>query len=98
MKKTIGVYEFIDEFRDSQYKNNFSYEGLKALYEYFEEYEEVEGIEIELDIVAIACDWTEYDNFEGIKEYYEDIETMEDLENITSVIEASNGHLIIMDC
>ena len=34
--------EFIEAFRTwqgGQYKNNFSYDGLIALYEYFENYE-----------------------------------------------------------
>lgn len=97
MKKTIGVYEFIDEFRGGQYKNNFSYEGLKALFEYFENYEEETGEEIELDVVAIACEWTEYESLEEIKENYSCIETLEDLYNYTSVIEVDNGDIIIMD-
>lgn len=97
MKKTIGVYDFIDEFRGGQYKNNFSYEGLKALFEYFENYEEETGEEIELDVVAIACDWTEYESLEEIKENYSCIETLEDLYNYTSVIEVDNGNIIIMD-
>lgn len=97
MKRTIGVYDFIDEFRGGQYKNNFSYEGLKALFEYFENYEEETGKEIELDVVAIACDWTEYENLEEIKENYSCIETLEDLYSYTSVIEVDNGDIIIMD-
>ena len=87
----------MDEFRGGQYKDNFSYEGLKALYEYFEQYEEDEGEEIDLDVVAIACDWTEYKDIEEIKENYSCIENMDDLYNYTSVIEVDNGHIIIMD-
>lgn len=97
MKKTIGVYDFIDEFRGGQYKNNFSYEGLKALFEYFENYEEETGEEIELDVVTIACEWTEYESLEEIKENYSCIETLDDLYNYTSVIEVDNGDIIIMD-
>lgn len=97
MKKTIDVYDFIDEFRGGQYENNFSYEGLKALFEYFEQYEEDEGEEIELDVVAIACDWTEYESFEEIKENYNCIKTLDDLYSYTSVIEVDNGNIIIMD-
>ena len=97
MKRTIGVYEFIDEFRGGQYKSNFSYDGLKALFEYFENYEEETGEEIELDVVAIACEWTEYESLEEIKENYSCIETLEDLYSYTSVIEVDNGDIIIMD-
>lgn len=96
-KSNISLCEFMDEFRGGQYKDNFSYEGLKALYEYFEQYEEDEGEEIELDVVTIACDWTEYEDIEEIKENYSCIENMDDLYSYTSVIEADNGHIIIID-
>jgi hypothetical protein len=38
----------------------FSYEGLGALFEYLTEYEEDTGAELELDVVAICCDFDEY--------------------------------------
>ena len=48
MKETVTVYRFRDAFKQSDtYKNNFSYEGLHALFEYFEELElEMDGMEI----------------------------------------------------
>lgn len=71
MKKTISRGQFIDAFRGwDTYKDNFSYEGLQALYEYFEELEENTGEEIELDVVAICCDFSEYESAtEAVKEY-----------------------------
>lgn len=52
MVKTIGEFEFIDEFEKMGRGNNFTYEGKKALFEYFEEYEEGTGQQIELDVIA----------------------------------------------
>ena len=41
MKETVTVYRFVDAFMQSDtYKNNFSYEGLHALFEYFEQLED----------------------------------------------------------
>ena len=41
MKDTINKNQFINWFRSNeQYKNNFSYEGLSALFDYLEEIEE----------------------------------------------------------
>ena len=37
MIKTIGFCEFCDSFSDT-YKNNFSYEGKRALFDYLENY------------------------------------------------------------
>lgn len=63
IKETTGQYQFIDAFRSSNtYKNNFSYEGLKALYDYLWDLSEDIGEDIELDVVAICCDYVEYNS------------------------------------
>ena len=71
MKKTITKSEFIDEFRNSEtYKNSFTYDGLSALYDYFERLEEDIGEEIELDIISICCEFSEYESaLEAAQEY-----------------------------
>jgi len=73
MKTIIYEDDFISAFQTwqgGQYKNNFSIEGLHNLFEYLEEYEEDTGEEINFDMVAIACDYSEYeDKEEFIKEY-----------------------------
>ena len=46
MKNTITYREFADAFRSSDtYRNNFSYDGLFALFDYLEELEESTGEE-----------------------------------------------------
>ena len=97
MKTHVTFSMFYDAFYNSSYKNNFSYDGLKALYAYLVDYEEETGTEIELDIVALCCDYTEYDDlFEVIEAYslqldlsdldLNDLEP-EDLENIKNQLE-----------
>lgn len=73
MKKTINFYDFCDEFNHFEdRKNSFSYKGKKALFEYLEEYEESTGEQIELDIVALDCEYTEWSNAtEAACEYFE---------------------------
>lgn len=91
MKKTLTLYDFHNEWNSwEERKNTFSYEGKIALFEYLENYEEETGEEIELDIIALCCDYTEYDSLEKLKENYKDIETMEDVENNTQVIYIKN--------
>ena len=64
MKDTINKDQFISWFRSSDtYKNNFSYEGLSALFDYLEEMEESTGEELEFDPVALCCEFEEYDTF-----------------------------------
>jgi len=50
-------------------KTNFSYEGLEILFEYLEELEEGTDQEIELDVIALCCDFSE-DTPENIGEAY----------------------------
>lgn len=72
MKETVTIYRFRDAFKQSDtYKNNFSYEGLTALFEHLEELEwEMDGMEFELDVVAFCCDYTEYDSLEDFNADY----------------------------
>jgi hypothetical protein len=39
--------------------NQFSYEGLGLLFDYFEQYEEDTGVPFELDVIAICCEFSE---------------------------------------
>jgi len=50
---------FIDAFKRSSCSTLFSYDALEAIYEYLEDYSQDSGEDVELDIVAICCDWSE---------------------------------------
>ena len=58
MKTTISLYDFRREFEQCR-PNNFSYEALGLLFAYFEELEESMGEEIDFDVIAICCDYSE---------------------------------------
>jgi len=92
MKKTIDFYDFRNAFQELR-PNNFSYEGLTVLWEYFEEYEESTGTEIELDVIAICCDYTESTIKEAL-EYY-GLDSVEELEDETIVVGIFHPHRII---
>ena len=62
MKQTVSLNDFRDAFRAYDRLDNFSYDGLGALFEYLEELEEDTGEEMELDVIAICCDFSEYDS------------------------------------
>lgn len=59
MKTTVSRYDFERAFVDADRKENFSYEGLGLLFAYFEDLEESLGEEIELDVIAICCEYSE---------------------------------------
>ncbi len=60
MKTTVYFNDFERAFTDAGRDSAFSYEGKRALFDYLEEYEEDTGEEIELDVVALCCEFTEY--------------------------------------
>ena len=69
MKTTINLHQFRDAFYRMDSKTNFSYQGLEILFEYLEELEEGTDQEIELDVIALCCDFSE-DTPENIGEAY----------------------------
>lgn len=76
--QTLNVYQFRDAFMASSRKDQFSYEALEAIFEYLEEYSDSTGEDVELDIVAICCDWAEM-NWQDIAiEYDIDLSMCED--------------------
>jgi hypothetical protein len=68
-ESNISFSRFCDSFSDT-YKDKYSYAGKRALFDYLEEIEESTGEEVELDIVAICCEYSEYDSaYEAMQEY-----------------------------
>lgn len=55
MKQTVYLDDFRQAFHNMDRGNQFSYEGLELLYDYLEECDE----NIELDVIAICCDFSE---------------------------------------
>jgi hypothetical protein len=68
MKTTVYFSEFCDYFRDIR-PDNFSYQGLRILFDYFEQYESDTGEDVDFDVIAICCDFSE-DSFENIADQY----------------------------
>jgi hypothetical protein len=66
MKTTIShASQFRDAFRQVDRDGQFSYEALNMLYEYFEDIDP----DMELDVIAICCEYSE-DTPEGIANNY----------------------------
>ena len=71
--------------------DNFSYAGLKALYEYFIE---MGSEEMELDVIGICCEFCQYDTEEEALEAY-DVESMYELVQKTIVLDCSDNTFIV---
>ena len=68
MKQTINQYEFRNAFQNIR-PDNFSYEGLEILFNGLEQYEVDTGEEVELDVIALCCDYSEMEE-EEVREAY----------------------------
>lgn len=76
--------------------NQFSYEALGELYNYLDEYQQEP--DLELDVIAICCDFSEYADLEEFqKNYGDEYETIGDIEEITSVIQVGEHGFIIQN-
>lgn len=86
MHTTVSLYQFRDAFRAMDRQYQFSYNALGWLFDYLEQYEEETGQAVELDVIALCCDYTEeyYDNI--AEDYNIDISECEDEEEIREVI------------
>ena len=60
MRQTVTKSAFIDAFKDYNREDNFSYDGLCALFDWLEELGEETGQEFELDVIALCCEFSEY--------------------------------------
>ena len=100
MKKTMNFNDFEKEFRNYGGEDNFSWEGLRALFDYLKQYETDCNTEIELDAIAICCDYTE-DSIQNIADNYgiegDREEILETLMYNTQVIEVDEDNIIIQD-
>jgi hypothetical protein len=92
MKTTVSKYDFERAFIDANRKDQFSYEGLAVLFDYFESYEEETGQEIELDVIAICCDYTEDTVADIARNYSIDVEGLDDDEKIEAVRDYLNDN------
>lgn len=106
MKQTVNFSTFQMAF-ESIRPNNFSYEGLTQLFDYLESYESDTGEEIELDVIALCCEYSELTIEEIIRSYGIDCDDIEDdelddhvfnyLADNTSVIGRTDNTIIFQD-
>lgn len=101
MFSTITQSMFIDEFRAHGRQDQFSYKALVALYAHMVDMEEQTGEELQLDVVGLCCEFTEYEDLQEYNADYntgdpEDADTMEDIEDKTNVIRIGKGESFLI--
>ena len=81
------VYQFREAFRLAGRNDQFSYEGLEVLFDYLDQLSEDTGEPIELDVVALCCEYSEDSIEELIESYSIDVSDAEnDEEEIHAIV------------
>lgn len=104
MKQTIDYYDFRDAFARYDRIDNFTREGLELLFNHLEECDP----DMELDVIAICCDYTEDTpesiardyriDLDGVDEEDTDQAVMDYLcDNTTVVGQTSSGSIIYVN-
>jgi len=99
MKTTVSSHSFVEAFRAAGRESQFTRAALFALFDYLESYEEDCGVELELDPIAICCEWAEYESAVEAAESYgrefsDESDALDWLREQTQVIEFQSGVLI----
>jgi hypothetical protein len=96
MKQSVNFSAFVDAFHAHNRYDSFGYDGLRVIFDFFEQYEEDTGEEIELDVIAICCDYNMMDIEDIVKEYRIDVSDVDadDLEEF--VLEYLNENTMVL--
>lgn len=100
------VYQFEDAFKEANRSDQFSWEGMKALFTWLEEYSENTGENVDLDVVALCCDYTECESIDEFMDQYgkhSDIDMQEfseasDDEQLDMIRDYLDGCTIVISC
>ena len=96
--KKVSFNDFLEEFKEYGRDDSFSYEGKKTLYDYLWELGEDLGQPIELDIISICGEFTEFENLQEFNDYYNyDLDSIDDINYYTVVIPIDEDRFIIQD-
>jgi hypothetical protein len=90
--------DFIDTFKQSHsYKTNFSYDGLIALFDYFESIEINEDLNYKFDMIGICCDYSEYKNIDQFIIDYQDSPELHENLNHDEIMSVLRDHTEVIE-
>lgn len=83
---------FESRFRDYSRQDQFSNDGLWALFEYLTQLAEDTGHPIEIDVIGLCCDWVEASAVEICDDY--DYDNVSQIQCDTVAVELDNGNYL----
>ena len=98
MIQTVNLHDFRQAFHDCGRGEQFSYEALGLIFDWFEQLEQDTGTPYELDVIALCCDISERST-DDIRADYEldtDTDVLKYLNHHTSVIGDTSDAIIFI--
>ena len=96
IKQTVTESDFRSAFQAIR-PDNFTYEGLGALYDYLWELSEQMGEAFELDVIALCCNFTEYSEDEARREFDIDPDSEDWQDEVPDAIASGDDFVIVQD-
>ena len=93
MKTTVSNYDFRQAFHDAGRANQFTYDGLRVLYEWIEQLDEDTGSDTELDVIALCCEFEESDPEDIAANYNIELAHLSDRDDEDAILEAVLDYL-----
>lgn len=89
MYQTVNEAEFVEAFDRMNREANFSRQGRRALFQYLTNLEEDIGEPMELDVIALCCDFNEWADLVEFQHEYgaDEYPDMDAIRDATTVIE-----------
>ena len=96
IKKTFDENDFINEFKAYNRMNQFSYEGLRVMFDALNELANDCEMVIEMDVIALCCDYNELSIDDVINDYDIDLsdESFDDKTDL--VIDYLHDHTMVL--
>ena len=88
IKKTFNENDFINEFKACNRQDNFSYEGLRVMFDALNELAQDCEMVIEMDVIALCCEYSELSVDDVIRDYQldDDVDVIDYLHEHTMVL------------
>ena len=93
----VNSSNFVDQFQKYNRMANFSYDALLLLFDYLEDVAEDLQEPIELDVIALCCDYTESDYLSIAQDYMIDLTDVEEEDEQVEVVkEYLQDHTVLI--
>ena len=85
--KTFNEYDFIDEFKACNRQDQFSYKGLRVMFNALNELAQDCEMVIEMDVIGLCCEYSELSIDDVINDYViDDADVIDYLNDHTMVL------------